>query len=241
MSFVWAVEIAREHGHELSRLRLLSGIEVGETASSYWLRGSLPVEEARETLLTIPHAKLFDLNTDGTLRPWGKRLTSGSLPSIAFVPLKKLVQPTIPLAAYPAGHIARVPISLVRSNEERPATIVLTTLSDWLAFATTAPEIRLARLSFATASDGRTLVRGEPVPSLPGRHYWEHNGIAIPLGWTCSPPLVGNVLGEIVDAEPGDLVLLHDDGSMETIASDHFVRATRSAVRTTMREAAVHG
>ncbi|MEZ6057552.1 MAG: hypothetical protein R3C01_12695 [Planctomycetaceae bacterium] len=233
MNFVWAVEIAKEHRGELGRLRLLPGVEIGETTSSYWLRGTQPIDEASGMLLAIPHAKLFHLNADGTLLPWGKRLSSGRLPSTPFGPLERMLQPTLPVAAYPRGQVARVPITLVRSDEERPATIVLTTLKEWLDFATTAPEVRLHVLSFATSSDGRTLVRGEPLPSLPGRRYWEHNGVAIPLGWTCSPAQAAAVLFDVVQAERDDVVLLHDDGSFETIASDHFVRASRSAVRAT--------
>ncbi len=239
MAGVWAAEIAREHARELGRLRLLPGVELGETETSYWVRGTSAIEEAQRVLLTIPHVQLYHIDRAG-LRPWGHRLVAKPLPVMTFSPLAKAIRPSLPIASYPSAPVPRVPLTLVRSAEEQQSVFLETTLNQWAEYAASAPKVRLDRWAFAVSAEGRVLVRGQPLPSLAGRQYWESDGVAIPIGWTCSPTITGIALSKLVGRAAGEVVLLDEQGSMEMIPADSFVRASRSAIRATARDAADH-
>jgi hypothetical protein len=134
-----------------------------------------------------------------------------------------------------------VPLRLERAHEERPATLLLTTLAAWSAYATSAPAARLRPLRFAVAADGRAIVVGAPLPPIPGRRFAERDGIAVPCGFAWDPPVEPAVLREVLQLDAGDLALLDESGACEHIESAHFARASRAAVRATVEASGVRG
>ena len=98
-----------------------------------------------------------------------------------------------------------------------------------------APQVRLDRWRFAVAADGRVAVHGQPLPPLPGRRWVEQEGIAVPAGWTWTPAVEAALLRQVFGLAEGDVALWDVDGAWERIAADEFVRATRAAVRATVK------
>ena len=261
----WAAKIAFEQRRELARLRRHADVEVAQSEEGYWVRGPLSNEDAISELFTVPRAKLFHLDSGGSLKPWGKRLATGRLPELKFVPIEHEIRPRIPIAAYPAGRVEKIRIGLVRSDQPRSASILMTTVPAWCEYASAAPAARLARWTFAASADQRVIVRGEPIPPLPGQQYWEIDSVALPVGWTSAPLPAGPVLSQITGAAADILVLLaipvcaqpaesesrdplaeppqqtdnaaliDCDGILETVPCSVFVKASRSAARSTLR------
>ncbi len=238
MNAVWVAEVDKVYARELARLRLLANVEIGETEEGFWLRGTCPIEDAAVALSSIPHVQLYHVEAGGGLRPVGLRLVAKQLPTIEFRSLSKSVAAVLPRAAYPDSRVSSIQMSLVRSDREQRSVLLETSLAEWSEYASSAPQVRLNRWAFAVSAEGRVLVRGEPLPSLPGRHYWLSEGVAIPIGWTCQPAISGPVLSQVLSRHDGHLILLNEDGTMESIANDAFVHATRSAVRSTQRATA---
>jgi hypothetical protein len=109
--------------------------------------------------------------------------------------------------------------------------VLWTTLAAWHDWAERAGQVRLDRLAFAVKSASEVVVRGSPVPPIPGRRFVQTGGVAVEAGWACSPPLDADVVGELLGLAPHDLALLHPDGNFDHVPAESFVRATRSAVR----------
>lgn len=237
MTGAWAARIPLAQSDSLGLLRRISSLQAGATEAAFWIRGPQS-EDAVARVRMIPHAQLFHLDEDGGLRPWDRLLKSGTLPDIEFRPLREQTQPQVPAAGWPSARVSRISLTLVRSADSRPASILQTSLSAWTDWALSAPRVRLRRWTFAAADNDRALVRGTPIPPLPGQQYWESDGVAIPVGWQCSPNISGAVLTAVVAPEPGGLVLLAADGSAVAIPASAFVAATRSALRTTQNRVA---
>ncbi len=104
-------------------------------------------------------------------------------------------------------------------------------LDAFASWANAAPEVRLHPLTFACSEDGMALVRGLPLPSLPGKHYRETAGIAVPAGWQWDPPIPAKALAGALRLRPDDLALLDPEGAVECIPANHFDQVTRAAVR----------
>ena len=87
---------------------------------------------------------------------------------------------------------------LVRSHHEREPNMLLTSLALWADFADTAPHWRLDALSFVVSDTRQVLVRGRPLPPIPGEHWVERERICVPAGWDWTPALSPSVCRELL-------------------------------------------
>ena len=129
---------------------------------------------------------------------------------------------------------ARVKLQRDSSREGAP-NLLAVTLDEWAGYAATAPETRLSKLTFA-ASDEVALIRGLPLPPIPGQTWIEENGIALPSGFRLDPPVSPDVLRNALEVTGGDLVLFYPDGEIDRIALENFVPASRVSVRKTVNK-----
>ena len=236
MSRRWAVRLDAERRDAVARLRLEPEIESLELPDALWLRGPSSDEQLDLKLCRRPGAVRFDILADGQLLPVGKRLPSGRLPEGKWIALKAWAQVTLPVAMLAAQSLRRVPFSLERASTHEEADLLLARQMDWAAYAMSAPQVRLEKLTFAASSDGRVVIRGRPLPPVPGARYYEQAGVAVPCGWGWPAWLEASVVREALAVEPEALALFSAAGTWEAIAGDQFVRATRSAVRLSVPE-----
>ena len=114
------------------------------------------------------------------------------------------------------------------------ASLLRTSAATWVAYGETAAQVRLDRWTFAINDNGDVLIRGQPLPPIPGDRLVEVEGIVVPAGWTWSPALAASVLRQVCGLETGELALLHPDGGWERVSASCFVRASHSAIRQTV-------
>jgi hypothetical protein len=113
-------------------------------------------------------------------------------------------------------------------------TVLLTTRETFAAYVSTAPLVRLQRVRHAVADDGRVIVRGAPLPPLPGARFVEHAGIAVPVGRSWRPAVEPEVVRTVFGTGVRDLVLWAADDAPECVRAEDFVPTTRAAVRATV-------
>jgi hypothetical protein len=230
----WAVRIPAEKALAAAALRLRPGVLVCASNDGLWLRGERLTEDLELELRKLPGAQRFSVGEAGALTPEGARIPRGRLPDGTWQPLSAWLVPAPQPPAFAGRTEVRVPLRLVRADHEEPATVLVTTLNEWSTYASNAPLVRLRRLRFATAADGRTAVRGEPLPPVPGRRYVEREGVAVPSGFRLLPDVDPPTVRRLLTIQADDLALFHDDGSWERIAATEFVAATRAAARATV-------
>ena len=239
MNFAWAICIARDDAASLAALRLVTGIEVAETETQIWIRGHR-VDESLETRLSaLPAEGRYELMTSNQLRQEGRRIPSGRLPELSWLPLNAWLQVELRAAALPAHEPPPIPLRLVRSTDECAPGLLLTGLEDFQRFTAKAAQVRLERLQFAADSKGNVLVRGVPLPPLPGKRFVLYGGVAVPAGFAWQPAVSDEVLARQFNVSDHELVLWNEDGTFLRLHGEQFVAATRSAVHATKRATAV--
>ncbi len=235
----WAIRLASnsidfndQTQEALGRLRLLPAVEVLIEADGIWLQGSELNEQTSNLLRSLTEAERYLVLSGDQLARWGETIPRASLPAGTWQPITNWLAVSLPTAAFAPRVEASIPLQLVRSSNPAEANLLRTTWAAWRDYATTTAQFRLNQLSFA-ASEAEALVRGVPVPAIPGQRFVESAGIAMPAGWKSDPELDAKSTRELLKLTEGTIALFREDGSFESIPDQVFVRATRSAVRMT--------
>ena len=233
MNVVWALKIPPDDVGALGPLRRIEGAEVHESDESIWVRGTWLDDALEVRLRATPGAERYRVLPDGQLVASEARVPKGQLPEGQWQPLHRWLGVTLAQAEFAAEVPNRIELQLVRAATEHPISMLETTIDAWRRWATDAPQLRLKPLHFAASADGRILVRGEPLPPLPGKRYAVADGIAVPAGWTWHPAIDTATVRSILGLESSELTLLRPDGPWEVVDERDFARARRSAVRQT--------
>jgi hypothetical protein len=234
MKHPWVFLLAPSDEAALAPLRLAAGLEIAPGNQALWLRGPAPDEALARALSALPATARFERLANDRLRPLDSRIASQRLPDLRWTPLAKWCQVALPPAALAGTPPGPVPLRLVRSTEEQPPNLLLVDLETWTNFALRAAEVRLRPLRFAVSAERRVLVRGLPLPPLPGGRFVERGNVAVPAGFAWQPAVPVEVVRRLFAASGDALVLWQADGSCVRLHSDHFIPATRGAARETL-------
>lgn len=233
----WIICLAPADASSLAPLRLTRGIEVAAKDPCIWVRGSNSDEQLEPLLRALPALARYELLPNNRLRRLELRIPSETLPALPWQPLSTWLRVQMQANSARADSINASPqtvsLRIVRSGEERAPELLLTTLNDWQGFAHRAPEIRLRHLRFAVDSAGNVVVRGCPLPPLPGTQFVACGNIGVKAGFTWQPAVGPEVLARRLALSPEAIALFHEDGTFTRIEGEQFVPATRSAVRET--------
>jgi hypothetical protein len=233
VNFPWSICLAREDVQALAALRLVPGIEAAEAGELIWLRGKGSDEQLDAKLAALPVRGRYEWIAPFQLREIGKRIPSARLPELHWQPLSNWLQVELPVAALPASEPASIPLRLVRSSVEHESDLLLTSLAALNQFAAESAQVRLDRLQFAANGGCQVLVRGRPLPPLPGHQFILHGCIAVPAGFFWEPAVGPDVLAQALSATGDTLLLWNEDGTITRLHGEQFVPATRSAIRAT--------
>jgi hypothetical protein len=250
MSSQWTIRLALTDAESLAPLRLTRGIEVAEKEPFIWIRGASNDEKLERLLRALPAVARYEVSSGNRLRNLESRIPSETLPALNWESVSTWLRVQMPASPRPEGPLTptlspsdgergrdpslrTVSIRIVRSAEERPIDLLVTNLAEWHEFAINAPEVRLRHLRFAADAAGNIVVRGKPLPPLPGRQFVVNANVAVQAGFTWEPAVSAEVLARRLGLSTDALALLHEDGTFSRIEAEQFVPATRSAVRET--------
>lgn len=234
MNSPWAICLARDDGSCLAELRLFQDIEVAGTGTQLWVRGRHSDERLGPKLAGLPALRRYAWLPPAQIRPLAGRIPAGQLPELNWQPLETWLQIQVPVGALPASLPDPVVLQLVRSAREQEPELLLASLQALGAYAASAPQVRLARLQFAADAAGRTLIRGRPLPPLPGSRFVLHGAVAVPAGFAWEPAVAAGVLERRFGATGGLLVLWHEDGTFSRLHDEQFVPLSRAGVRASL-------
>ncbi len=237
MSEPWALCMDSSKAAALGTIRNVPCVVACLQGNDVWAQGPDASDELNLQLRSLPSARRFRLLADRQLVPVGALVPRGQLPEGDWQPLAEWLGVQFPTAGFAGARPPRAALGMVRCSLPADANLLLTSLRRWTEYAIGAPQIRLDCWSFAACADERVLIRGTPLPALPGTYFTECQGVAIQAGWATDPAIDPEVLRALLKLEADDCALLFADGSWQRVAGEYFVKTTRSAVRGTLEAA----
>ena len=232
-AFTWAGRIRADAAGALGTIRLIPGLEAGVVNCEVWVRGPKLKPPGEEGVRRVPWEERYEVINGRQLRRAERLLSDETLPPVSWRPLTTFLGARMPPTVAAGVLPTRIGISL-RPDAAASAPNLLEVLrQDWIAYVETAPEIRLRRLVFAVSEDDpeRVLIRGVPLPPLPGSQFVEAECVAKPAGYHWHPPVAAKTVRKTLAAEETDMVILRADASWSRIPRSAWIGATRSAVR----------
>jgi hypothetical protein len=234
----WVVRLPRESIDQTAALWNVDGVEVCAVGDAVWLRGPM-LDEARETIVRrFPGADRFTVVGQSDLVAAGSIVPSAVVPKGPWQAYRRAVHVVFPAASFPtaAAKVRTSPANRASIRLERAATYVaptaiVTNAADFLGYANGVSQIRLKRWTFAVSESNRVLVRGTPLPAVPGEQFVEFSGLLIPAGGQWIPAVDARTLRRALGINETDLALFDSNGTWRRIAAESLVAATRSAVR----------
>jgi hypothetical protein len=217
----------------LGSIRTRPGLSVSVDGDSLWVRG-IPAQQAMDKQLQqLPVLQTFLMDEKERLYLPGMLTPHDKLKRLSWEALSSFLKVELPVSALPAILPEKYAIRLAPAENTGLPVALLTTLTQWKAYADTAPLIRLQQLRFAVSEQDHVLIAGNPVPSLPGKTYILRHNMLLPAGYDFDPPAIAPLVANRLNPGNDALLLFHKDGQWERIPGQGFVRAARSAIRLT--------
>lgn len=229
----WVIRLRAADAGQLGPLRRITGLRILVEDSFVWLRGESSDSNISRRIRMIPDVECFSILPSGQLTRAGTTVPCARLPQGTWQSLQGWLKLELPTAGFAPPVANKVTLRLVRSASPTSANVLMTQWLTWCEYATLAPQIRLNRWAFALCDDQRVLIRGTPLPPIPGRRYAESEGIIVPNGWRFEPDVAARVAARVLKLDQSQMALFSEDGSFERVPRSAFVQATRSAVRAT--------
>ncbi len=192
MNGPWALRLEAANARRAVKIRTLPGVQAAVDGRFWWLKGDNRNKETAFILSTIADGPVYEIAQTDLLIPVGCLVPTERLPKLDWQPLAEVISLEIPSPAIARTRVAKVRLKLVRSTSERPASILLCEFSAFAEWADTASEIRIHACRFAAARSDNELpamaiIKGTPLPPVPGRLFWLAGNVAIPSGFEWAP------------------------------------------------------
>lgn len=217
----------------LGSVRCMAQLKVVEYDGYVWLRGIELSAEIAIQLKQLPVKSTYVLDENNQLFNVGKFVPVAQLHNLNWQPITNYISVEAPIAALPGLVTERINIKLVASVNEQGSTALLTTLSIWKQYAETASAVRLAALQFAVSEANEVFIIGTPLPSLPGRSFWQLKNIFLPDGYAFKLNMVADFIAKQLNNNQNAVLIFNTDGSYQKVENSFFIPAKRSAIRLT--------
>ena len=220
-----------EHLPALAQLRGCPGVVCRQLGENVWVRWEGNDEKLLERLLPIPGVTLYSWR-EGRWYRLGSVLPAFDVPAEGPVrPLHDLLFPAAiqPITLSAPARTSAQTLGLVADDQPRPATALIASLPELLAWADTVPTARLGKLR--AAHHGKlVLVLGQHLPVLAsGQRLWGQTVLA-PLGFRLEPDLTENTIRAAFALKEGDLLLILQDGA-QVVKADILQPLDRAGLR----------
>jgi MoxR-vWA-beta-propeller ternary system domain bpX2 len=217
----------------LGELRTLPQLFAADQGDQIWLRGIAVAQANEAVFLSLPATARYFLGEDHLIFSPGGVTPVAYLPKLSWQPIATYIVPEMPVAAYGGVVEDAFQVKLVVSDAPQAVVALRCDLAQLQAWADSAAEIRIHAMRFAVADDGRALVVGDPLPTIPGEAFWECGGLLLPAGRKLEFAVLASAIRQQLDPDGAHLLLFQADGGFERIPQTNMIQATRSGIRQT--------
>jgi len=224
--------IDKNYQKQIGQIRHLPGCWIAESNETFWLKIEKPSTGFPLSVEQIPAKARYRLEHD-LLFPLKGSTPVGKLPEMEWQPITSFMTVELPTPALPGSIKKQIQVKLIRTENPKDAPFMLIPWENWKNYALQASNIRLQTLSFAVSAKQDVIVRGNPLPPLPGLLFWQNQQTLLPAGWNFEHSILAEILSINYLKGKEEWLLIRSEQEWERIKKKNFIQASRSAIRKT--------
>lgn len=226
-------EIDKNHKELLGSIRHWENVKIAFTETAIWLKDFSLDQINTGHLQQIPHLVSYDVK-DNLLFLRGSLLPTKKAPSaLLWSPIKRALPVELPgLNHNYFGIEEKVSVQIVRSEIEKEASALLTSIATAKEYIETAPEVRLKPLQWTVLED-KVLLIGTPLLPIKGVAFWRNKEAFLPTGHDFELPILSDVIATKINPNGENLVLWQADSSCVLIPENSVKPLSISSFRNT--------
>lgn len=228
----WA-EIPRADEDFLGSIRDWKNVQIALENEVIWLKGFTDEQAVSSEIQQLPNFLLYELREGHLFRKDALVPSKKVRTALLWTPINKALKLTFPLSNNNFfGIDEKIEIRLRPSEEEQPATALLSSIAEIKDTITALPKFKLEKLDWIVIND-KALFLGTPLLSFPGKTYWSKDGHLLPAGFDFEFKNLSSLSQRKYNASQDQWLLWNEDGSVLHLNKEDFRKLSVSSFRLT--------
>lgn len=229
-------EIDKSHKELLGSIRHWENVKIAFTETAIWLKDFSLDQINNADLQQIPHLVSYEAK-DNLLFLRGSLLPTKKVPSaLLWSPIKRALPVEVPSLNHNFfGIHEKVDVKIVRSEIEKEAFALLSSIATAKEYIETAPEVRLKNLEWTVLED-KVLLFGTPLLPIKGVAFWKNKNAFLPAGFDYELPILSDIIDKKINADGQNYMLWQSDSSCVLIPKSGIKPLSISSFRNTFNE-----
>jgi len=228
----WA-ELSRADEDFLGPIRDWENVQIAIDDGIIWLKNFTEEQSVSAEIQQLPNFLFYELR-DGLLFQKNALVPSKKVrTALLWTPIDKALKLTFPVSNNNFfGIDEKVRIQLKPSEDEQPATALLSSISEIKDQIIEFPKFKLEKIDWIVINNN-ALFLGTPLLSFPGKTYWMKDGHLLPTGFDFEFKNVSILIQKKYNQELDKWLIWNEDGSFLSINKDNFRKLSVSSFRLT--------
>ena len=228
----WA-EIPRVDEDFLGSIRDWKNVQIALEEEIIWLKGFTDEQAVSSEIQQLPNFLLYELREGLLFRKEALVPSKKVRTALLWTPIDKALRLTFPPSNQNFfGIDEKIEVKLKPSEEEQPATALLSSMTEIKETIIALPKFKLEKLEWIVIND-KALFIGNPLLSFPGKTYWTKDGHLLPTGFDFEFKNLSSLLQRKYNAGQDQWLLWNENGSVLHLNKDDFRKLSVSSFRLT--------
>lgn len=228
----WA-ELPKADEDFLGAIRDWKNVQIALEDEVIWLRGFTDEQAVLSEIQQLPNFIFYELR-DGLLFSKDALVPSKKVrTALLWTPIDKALRLTFPPSNKNFfGIDEKIEIRLKPSEEEQPATALLSSITEIKNTIIALSKFKLEELDWIVIND-KALFFGTPLLSFPGKTFWTKDGHLLPTGFDFEFKNMSSLLQRKYNATQDQWLLWNEDGTVLNLDKENFRKLSVSSFRLT--------
>lgn len=228
----WA-ELPRIDEDFLGSIRDWKNVQISLEDEIIWLKGFTDEQAVSSEIQQLPNFILYELREGLLFRKDALVPTRKVRTALLWAPIDKALKLTFP----PTNHNffgidEKIEIRLKPSEDEQPATALLSSIIEIKDKIIELPKFKLEKIDWLVIND-KALFLGNPLLSFPGKTFWTKDHHLLPTGFDFEFKNWSSLLQRKYNASQDQWLLWNENGNVLHLNKDDFRKLSVSSFRLT--------